>query len=285
MTTDIGDEDALRVLRRVRRGGRPRGDHRRVAARDGVWGVLGAHARAPRQFASDEADFLRAVANVISSAVDRNRVDEEVRHRAMHDPLTGLPNRALALDRLEGALARRRRDGRAVAVLLADLDQFKLVNDSMGHQRRRRPARRARPAAARRGPPVRHRRAARRRRVPGRVRAARRPARGDPRGRARRAGDQPADRAGRRRALHHRQHRDRGRRDRRRRSRRPAARRRRRDVPGEGARPRPLRAVRRRAAQARAQPDAHGERAAPRDRAGRAAGRLPAGRRRSRTAR
>ena len=71
---------------------------------------------------------------MISSAVDRSRVDEEVRHRAMHDHLTGLPNRALALDRLEGALARRRRDGRAVAVLLADLDQFKLVNDSMGHQ-------------------------------------------------------------------------------------------------------------------------------------------------------
>ena len=77
---------------------------------------------------------MRAVANVVSSAVDRNRVDEEVRHRAMHDPLTGLPNRALAFDRLEGALARRRRDGRAVAVLLADLDQFKLVNDSMGHR-------------------------------------------------------------------------------------------------------------------------------------------------------
>ena len=96
--------------------------------------MLGAHARAAREFAPDEADFLRSVANVVSSAVDRNRVDEEVRHRAMHDPLTGLPNRALALDRLEGALARRRRDGRAVAVLLADLDQFKLVNDSMGHR-------------------------------------------------------------------------------------------------------------------------------------------------------
>ena len=65
--------------------------------------------------------------------MDRNLVDEEVRHRALHDPLTGLPNRALALDRLEGALARRRRDGRAVAVLLLDLDQFKLVNDSLGH--------------------------------------------------------------------------------------------------------------------------------------------------------
>ena len=105
-----------------------------IGARAGVWGVLGAHARAPRRFAQDEADFLRAVANVVSSAVDRNRVDEELRHRALHDPLTGLPNRALALDRLEGALARRRRDGRAVAVLMADLDQFKLVNDSLGHK-------------------------------------------------------------------------------------------------------------------------------------------------------
>jgi diguanylate cyclase (GGDEF)-like protein/PAS domain S-box-containing protein len=104
-----------------------------IAGRGRMWGVLGAHARAPRWFASDEADFISAVSNVISSAVDRNLVEAEVRHRALHDPLTALPNRALALDRLENALARRRRDGRAVAVLLADLDQFKLVNDSLGH--------------------------------------------------------------------------------------------------------------------------------------------------------
>src|SRR5215218_1419850 len=104
-----------------------------IAARGEVWGVLGAHSQAARRFATDEADFMGAVANVVSSAVDRNLVEAEVRHRALHDPLTSLPNRALALDRLEGALARRRRDGRAVAVLLADLDQFKLVNDSLGH--------------------------------------------------------------------------------------------------------------------------------------------------------
>ena len=104
-----------------------------VAARDAAWGVLGAHCRTEREFGPDEIDFLRAVANVISSAVERHLVEEEIRHRALHDPLTTLPNRALALDRLEGALARRRRDGRAVAVLLLDLDQFKLVNDSLGH--------------------------------------------------------------------------------------------------------------------------------------------------------
>ena len=134
VTSDIAEETRFVLSAALVDAGAQAGITVAVAARDGVWGVLGAHARAPRRFAPDEADFLRAVANVVSSAVDRNRVDEEVRHRAMHDPLTGLPNRALALDRLEGALARRRRDGRAVAVLLADLDQFKLVNDSMGHQ-------------------------------------------------------------------------------------------------------------------------------------------------------
>jgi diguanylate cyclase (GGDEF)-like protein/PAS domain S-box-containing protein len=134
VTTDIANEDRFAFSSALLDAGARAGITVGIAARDGVWGVLGAHARAPRRFAPDEAEFLRAVANVMSSAVDRNRVDEEFRHRAMHDPLTGLPNRALALDRLEGALARRRRDGRAVAVLLADLDQFKLVNDSMGHQ-------------------------------------------------------------------------------------------------------------------------------------------------------
>jgi diguanylate cyclase (GGDEF)-like protein/PAS domain S-box-containing protein len=134
VTHDIASEARFSFAAALRDAGAASGITVAVAAREGHWGVLGAHARSPRHFAPDEADFLRSVANVISSAVDRNRVDEEVRHRAMHDPLTGLPNRALALDRLEGALARRRRDGRAVAVLLADLDQFKLVNDSMGHQ-------------------------------------------------------------------------------------------------------------------------------------------------------
>ncbi|MEZ0291282.1 MAG: diguanylate cyclase, partial [Solirubrobacteraceae bacterium] len=134
VTADVEQETRFRFSGALLDAGARAGVTAAIASRNGPWGVLGAHTTAPREFAPDEVDFLRAVANVISSAVDRSRVDEEVRHRAMHDPLTGLPNRALALDRLEGALARRRRDGRAVAVLLADLDQFKLVNDSMGHQ-------------------------------------------------------------------------------------------------------------------------------------------------------
>ena len=61
------------------------------------------------------------------------RQSEQLRHQAFTDPLTGLANRALFNDRLSHALALHKRDLRAVSVLLLDLDEFKLVNDSLGH--------------------------------------------------------------------------------------------------------------------------------------------------------
>jgi diguanylate cyclase (GGDEF)-like protein/PAS domain S-box-containing protein len=65
---------------------------------------------------------------------DRKRAQAELAHRALHDPLTGLPNRLLFTDRLEVALARLARRAGAVAILFVDLDRFKLINDSHGHE-------------------------------------------------------------------------------------------------------------------------------------------------------
>jgi diguanylate cyclase (GGDEF)-like protein/PAS domain S-box-containing protein len=62
------------------------------------------------------------------------KANDLVTHMTLHDPLTGLPNRTLVLDRIAKALARGRRAGRRVAVLMCDLDHFRVINDHAGHE-------------------------------------------------------------------------------------------------------------------------------------------------------
>ena len=73
------------------------------------------------------------LARAIHYAVERKRAEAAIVHQALHDTLTGLPNRALFADRLGQALTRLGRTSTALGVLFLDLDRFKVVNDSLGH--------------------------------------------------------------------------------------------------------------------------------------------------------
>ncbi|MDQ3483878.1 MAG: diguanylate cyclase, partial [Actinomycetota bacterium] len=77
---------------------------------------------------------LRAKVNVFIDLHHLKREAEDLAHRALHDPLTGLPNRVLFRDRLELALAHSRRLPSSVGVFYIDLDGFKAVNDALGHE-------------------------------------------------------------------------------------------------------------------------------------------------------
>jgi diguanylate cyclase (GGDEF)-like protein len=105
-----------------------------VQGRGRPYGVVGAYSRSRRTFSSEDISFLQAMANVLADAIDRFRTEEDTRRRGLHDPLTGLPNRTLVLDRIAHALARADRSEGSVAVLFLDVDNFKVVNDSLGHR-------------------------------------------------------------------------------------------------------------------------------------------------------
>jgi len=124
--------DRERVLaenERTNRSGEPFDMEYRLIARDGrtIW-------------VRDEAVLVKDGdrplywQGVMTDVTERKALEERLRHQALHDHLTGLPNRTLLMDRLAHALVRAEGRGTKVAVLFMDLDNFKYVNDSMSHE-------------------------------------------------------------------------------------------------------------------------------------------------------
>jgi diguanylate cyclase (GGDEF)-like protein len=105
-----------------------------VHERQGVVGSLVVASRDPgRRYSAAEQAALETFAEHASMALTDARMVQDAVHRATHDPLTGLPNRAMFCDRLRDAGYRAERSGVRTAVLFLDIDRFKTVNDSLGH--------------------------------------------------------------------------------------------------------------------------------------------------------
>jgi diguanylate cyclase (GGDEF)-like protein/PAS domain S-box-containing protein len=106
-----------------------------IVASDGgaVLGTLDVFATEPRLPSDEQRQVFLLLAQLTSIAIEREAFEEQLAHQSMHDPLTGLPNRLLFLDRLNQSIARCQRTKSSVGVVFLDLDRFKNINDSMGH--------------------------------------------------------------------------------------------------------------------------------------------------------
>ncbi|MCY0389473.1 EAL domain-containing protein [Robbsia sp. Bb-Pol-6] len=82
---------------------------------------------------ADELQVIAMATRIAGIAIERSQAEARIHHMATHDALTGLPNRALLADRLDQVLLQAQRYERGVTVVFIDLDNFKLINDSLGH--------------------------------------------------------------------------------------------------------------------------------------------------------
>jgi diguanylate cyclase (GGDEF)-like protein/PAS domain S-box-containing protein len=128
----IHPDDRFRVLeasREARETGVGKRLDYRVKHKDGSWRVLESIASAVRD---DNGQVVKLVI-VNRDITERKRAEERAEHNLFHDPMTGLPNRRLFLDRLQQAYVRARRDAKhQYALLLANVDHFKVFNEGMG---------------------------------------------------------------------------------------------------------------------------------------------------------
>ncbi len=133
LTSIVHPEDKARVLQFLMSGARDGDAHPaliefRVRHSDDIW----LHVESLRTNLLHDPNVRGIVLNTRDIG-ERKAFEEQLQHQAFHDAITGLANRALFRDRVEHALERLSRDERSVSVLLMDLDDFKTINDSLGH--------------------------------------------------------------------------------------------------------------------------------------------------------
>lgn len=85
------------------------------------------------RYTEQDKELLQFVSGQVAAAIEHQQLQAKLQYMAQYDQLTGLPNRALLLDRLHSALGRAQRDCAQLSVLFIDLDRFKQVNDQYGH--------------------------------------------------------------------------------------------------------------------------------------------------------
>ena len=106
-----------------------------IPGQDSPAGVLGVGCRSPRRFAEEDVSFVKAVANILAAAAARSRAEGVIRDQALHDPLTGLPNRMVLAEHGHTLAAPKQSEMSGVkrTVLVLDIDRFKEINDTLGH--------------------------------------------------------------------------------------------------------------------------------------------------------
>ena len=129
---DLHDADALAALAELSAASPATPIVVVADSEDEATGVAAVRAGAQDYLLRSELSGPR-LGRAVSYAVERKRSEAALALQALHDPLTALPNRALFLDRLRGALDRSRRTDSPVVVLFLDVDGFKEINDSLGH--------------------------------------------------------------------------------------------------------------------------------------------------------
>jgi diguanylate cyclase (GGDEF)-like protein/PAS domain S-box-containing protein len=128
---DADRRGSEREFRQLMAGGKPvaRSDVR-YRTRDGDFRWFEVNVRSTR----DEAGAIVGCAGTLRDITQQRQAEQKMRHLAHYDPVTGLPNRILALDRLDQLLKAAHRSDERVAVLFLDLDHFKKANDTLGHE-------------------------------------------------------------------------------------------------------------------------------------------------------